>query len=144
MINLIIDAISIAIDKEFNTTPGTYAIHTESVEQGLTEPCFSIMCINPTNELFRGERYFRTNQFAIQYFPSTSEVRSECNDVQEKLFDCLEYITVDSNLTRGTKMKGELVDGVLNFFVNYDMYVYKVVATEESMGTLAINSDAKG
>lgn len=41
-------------------------------------------------------------------------------------FSCLEYITVTGDLVRGTKMKYEVVDGVLNFFVNYDLFVYKV------------------
>ena len=30
----------------------------------------------------------------------------------------------------GTKMKYELIDGILHFFVNYDMFVYKL---EESI-----------
>lgn len=66
MINKIIDAISISINLEFSDG---YEIYTESIEQDLKEPCFSIFCLNPTNELFLNKRYFRTNQFGIQYFP---------------------------------------------------------------------------
>ena len=66
MINSIIDEISIAINAEFGDD---YKIHTESIEQGLVEPCFSIVCINPTNKLFLGNtsesRHYRTNQFCI-------------------------------------------------------------------------------
>mgnify|MGYP000801805600 FL=1 len=40
---------------------------------------------------------------------------------------CLEWITVTGDLVRGSKMKSEIVDGVLNFFVNYDMFVYRKV-----------------
>jgi hypothetical protein len=144
MINSIIDAISMSVDAEFNTTPGTYQIYTESIEQGLEEPCFSIMCLNPTSELYLGKKYFRTNQFNIQYFPSTDEPRNECNDVLEKLYDCLETITVMGDLTRGSKMNGEIVDGVLNFFVNYDMFVYKVVAATDGMESMTVKSDVKG
>lgn len=145
MINKIIDAISISINSEFGDN---YEIYTESIEQGLKEPCFSIFCLNPTNELFRNKRYFRTNQFCIQYFPSTDEPKAECNAVLERLYDCLELITIKvdeltGDLTRGSRMKGEVVDGVLNFFVNYDMFVYKV-EDKTPMEEMKINADAKG
>ena len=54
-----------------------YEIYTESVEQGLNEPCFSILCLNPTNEQFLGRRYFRKNQFCIHYFPKGEEKNKE-------------------------------------------------------------------
>lgn len=149
MINKIIDAICIAVDKEFNTTPGSYEIYTESIEQGLQEPCFSVFCLNPTNELFRNNKYFRNNKFCIQYFPSTDEPKAECNSVLERLYDCLELITVVENettnsKTRGSRMNGEIVDGVLNFFVNYNMFVYKVEVPADNMEVLGIETDAKG
>lgn len=145
MINKIIDAVSISVNSEFGDS---YEIYTERLEQGLKEPCFSVFCLNPTNELFLNKRYFRTNQFCIQYFPSTNEANSECNAVLERLYGCLELITimvdtVTGDLTLGTKMKGEVVDGVLNFFVNYDMFVYKV-EVKDLMEDLEISADAKG
>lgn len=141
MINKIIDGISVAINSKFGDP---YEIYTESVEQGLKEPCFSILCLNPTIERFLGERFFRTNQFCIHYFPKTSEKRSECFSVMEKLYETLETITVDGALIRGTKMKAEVVDGVLSFFVNYDMYVYKVTEVESGMESFVHNTDLKG
>lgn len=140
MMNKIIDAITVSINSEFGDG---YEIYTESLEQGLQEPCFSVFCLNPTNELFLNKRYFRTNQFCIQYFPSSEEKNAECNTVLERLYDSLELIEVDGDLTRGTRMKSELVDGVLNFFVNYDMFVYKV-EEQTSMEDLEISTDAKG
>ncbi len=141
MINAITDGISIAINTEFDDT---YEIYTESIKQGLNEPCFSILCLNPTLEQFLGKRYFRTNQFCIHYFPSSGEKRSECYTVAERLFGTLEYITVDGDLIRGTDMHCEVVDDVLSFFVNYDMYVYKDVDTEEVMETFGHNTIVKG
>ncbi len=124
MINSIIESISISLNAEFGDD---YTTYTESVEQGLNEPCFFVSCINPTNRVFLGKRYFRENQFCIQYFPADKDrAKEECNAVAERLFPCLEYITVTGDLVRGTKMKYEVVDGVLNFFVNYDLFVYKV------------------
>lgn len=146
MINKIIDAISISLNSEFGDG---YEIYTESIEQGLQEPCFSVFCLNPTNDLFRNNKYFRNNQFCIQYFPSTAEPKAECNAVLERLYGCLELITVVENettnsLTRGSRMKGEVIDGVLNFFVNYNMFVYKVEVPADNMENLDVNSDVKG
>lgn len=123
MINSITQSISISLNAEFGDE---YTIYTESVEQGLNEPCFFVFCINPTNRLFLGKRYFRKNQFCIQYFPADKDrAKEECNAVAERLYSCLEYITVSGDLVRGTKINCEVADGVLNFFVNYDFFVYK-------------------
>ena len=52
-------------------------------------------------------------------------MNAECHAAAERLEFCLEWITVTGDLVHGTKMKYEIVDGVLNFFVNYDMFVYR-------------------
>lgn len=125
MINSIIEAISISINEEFGDG---YETHMEEIKQGLKEPCFFITCLNPTTELFLGKRYFRTNQFCIQYFPETNEKQRECNGVAERMWQCLEYITIygEDKPIMGTKMKYEVVNGVLNFFVNYDCFIRKI------------------
>ena len=141
MINKIIDGISIAINAEFDDN---YEIYTENIEQGLKEPCFSVLCLNPTIEKFLGKRYFRTNQFCIHYFPKSSEKSFECNEVIEKLHNCLELIEVDGDLIRGTSIHAEIVDGVLSFFVNYDLFTYKHTETATSMEGLEHKTDVKG
>lgn len=141
MINKIIDGISIAINSEFGED---YEIYTESVEQGLVEPAFSILCLNPTINQVLGKRYFRTHQFCIHYFPSSNEKKSECHAVTERLMDALEFITVDGDLCRGTDIHSELVDDVLSFFVNYNLYVYKEEPTAPAMETVTYNTNAKG
>lgn len=141
MINKIIDGISVAIGLEFGDS---YEIYTESVEQGLIEPCFSILCLNPKIDQKLGKRYFRTNQFCIHYFPSSDEKRSECQTVIERLIGALEIITVNGDLCRGTSMHFEIEDGVLSFFVNYDMYVYKEESAELAMETVSHGMTLKG
>lgn len=124
MINSIIESISISLNAEFGDEFTTY---TESMEQGLNKPCFFLFCVNSTNRVFLGKRYLRENQFCLQYLPADEDrAKEKCNAVAERLFSCLEYITVTGDLVRGTKMKYEIVDGALNFFVNYDLFVYKV------------------
>lgn len=140
MINKIIDGISSAIYAAFGDG---YEIYTESVEQGLTEPCFSIRCINPTIELFLGKRYFRGNQFCIHFFPASDDKNAECYATAEKLFEALELITVDDDLCRGTEVNYEISDDVLHFFVNYDMFVHRVTGDEALMEDLEMISDVR-
>lgn len=140
MINKIIDGISVAINTEFGDD---YEIYTESIEQGLKEPCFSILCLKPTFEQFLGRRYLRTNQFCIHYFPKSNERQAECNAVIERLYECLENITVDGDLIRGTELHSEISDGVLSFFVNYDLFIYKIEETVY-MERLNLDTEAKG
>ena len=141
MINRIIDGISVAINSEFGDP---YEIYTESIEQGLDEPCFSVLCLNPTINQVLGNRYFRTNQFCIHYFPSSSEPISECHSVIDRLMGALEIINIDGDQCRGTEMHSEVTDDVLSFFVNYDMYVYKETNVAPTMETVDHNTNMKG
>ncbi len=140
MINHIIAGISIALDEEFGDA---YEIHMEEIKQDLKEPCFFISCLNPTMERFMGKRYFRRNQFCIQYFPSTDSMQAECHDVAERMLWKLEQILVSEEPIRGTKMKYEVVDEVLNFFVNYDMFIYRAEEID-LMDTIESNTSVKG
>ncbi len=141
MINKITDGISVAINSEFGDD---YDIHTESIKQGLEEPCFLILCINPSSKQFLGKRYFRTNKFCIHYFSGTGEPISECQAVAERLMNCLELITVDGDLIRGTSFHSEIDDGVLSFFVNYDLFIYKHGEASESMEAVEHRTNVKG
>lgn len=128
MINSIVDGICLALNEAFGDD---YEIYTETKKQGLKEPCFSVLCVNPTQKQFLGKRYHKTNKFCIHYFPASAESNAEINTVRENLFSALEYITVDGDLIRGTDMTGETDDlGVLNFFVDYNFFIRKVKNSE--------------
>lgn len=101
-----------------------------------------MQCINPTNNLFRGNRYRRTNQMCIQYFPSTDDEQTECNAVSERMFDCLEWIDVDG-LQMGLNMHSEMVDDVLNFFVDYNFFTKKV-KDEQAMEHMKHQTGVRG
>jgi len=105
MINAIIEAISISLNAEFG---GRYKIYLEVKRQGLQEPCFFIQCLNPTNQLFLNKRYFRTNQFCIQYFSEREErKKEECYAVAERLFQCLEWLEVKEDLMMENRVRVE-------------------------------------
>lgn len=141
MITEIIEAISVALNSEFGDD---YEIHMEEIRQGLTGPCFFITCLNPSLKPLAGNRYQCTNQFCINYFPESEEKQQECNAVGEGMVWCLEYITKDgdSKPIRGTKMNYEVIDGVLNFFVNYDCIVTKT-ESQTAMEILETNTAVK-
>lgn len=142
MINTIIESISVALNAEFGDK---YKIHREVKRQGLKEPCFFIQCLNPTEKLFLQKRYFRQNQFCIQYFPEDKfHGNQECYAVAERLFSCLEHLDVDGDLVMGTKRKYEVVDGILHFFVNYDLFVYKVAEYVPIMEDVSSETHVKG
>lgn len=135
MIKKIIDGILAALSEEFGDE---YTLYTESVMQGMKEPCFFVFCISPNTRVFRGRRYYHENQFAIQYLTAADEPRIECTNVAERLFACLELITVDGDLMRGTDMNAEISDEVLTFTVNYNFFSHRTtdeLKMEEFEGT---------
>lgn len=141
MINSIIDAISTTLN---NTFGDDYEIYTEDIKQGLQEPCFSILCINPKENQVLDKRYLSQNQFCIHYFPSTDHKRSECYSMIHQLSNCLEVIDVDGDLCRGINASAEIVNDVLSYFINYDMYIYKNKGSEPAMETVDYNTGVKG
>lgn len=114
-INNIIDGISKKLFETFGLD-----VYTENVDQGLNEPCFSIVLIKPKVKQVVDKRYFRSHSFCIYYFPKESI--KEAYDIEERLFVDLEYIDVDGDLVRGKAMHGEYTDGILAFFVTYEVF----------------------
>lgn len=141
MINAIISAISSTLNSTFGDR---YKVHMEDIKQGLKEPCFFITCLAPKKDQLVGQRWLRKNQFCIQYFPETRRKIRECNEVAEKLLDCLEYITIpgEDRPIRGTKMSYEVADDMLHFFINYDLTTKKIPETI-NMGDLSQNVKMK-
>ena len=124
MTNKIIDGIIRKLTEAFGDD---YEIYPEELKQGLQKPCFFIKLLNPTNTKERGERYYRENSFCIHFFPqSTNEPKSECYEILDELYLALEYIEVEENLVRGVSVSSEMHDGILLFFINYNVFVSKV------------------
>lgn len=126
MINEIVNGISNALYSEFGQK---YRIYKEFIEQGLKEPCFSILCISPSIKKGLGNRYEKNNNFCIHYFAESKNFRTECMEVFERMVNCLEYITVSGDLVRGLNIRAEEIteDGIMHVFVDYNIPVIKVV-----------------
>jgi len=133
MINEIISGIAKAIYREFGSD---YHIYKEDVEQGIKEPCFMVFSADNNQEQFLNDRYFKTNLFTVIYYPSDkSNKLAEINDVNERLLECLEYISIESSnyQLRGKNMNGKEIDDVLHFTINYDLFVIKKKEKEDIM-----------
>lgn len=137
-INDVVTAISIKLNETFGDA---YEIHTESIEQGFQEPAFFILLLQPEFDQVVGNRYHETLPFDIHYFgPDYMDAYSKAS----KLMKEMEYIQLlNGDLLRGTKMKGEVIDGVLHFFVNYNFNVYKVTDPLDSMDGISISGTIK-
>lgn len=123
MIDIITGAVGRAIFSEFGSG---YAVYEEEVKQGVLTPCFFIRCDKSSERQFFGSRYFRENRFCVTFFPADDNGKNrECEEAAHRLTACLEWVDLDGGVIMGRKMSYVVKDGVLYFFVNYDMFVYK-------------------
>lgn len=102
-----------------------YSVNTDDIEQGLSPPCFLIKTL--VNERVRGlgDRYKQQQSFDVVYFPKGENSTLECAAMLSRLYDALEHIVIDGNMVWGTDLRGEIQDGVLHFFVDYNMFLMK-------------------
>lgn len=146
MLNDIMDAVTRRLDELFGDG---YTIYTDGVEQGLEEPCFFVQFLEPSEKPMIGSRYYRQTDMCIQYMPEdTQQTSRELNRVSDILMNGMEYITLtDGNLLRGTGMKVRMEvrmeDGVLTFFVSYNMFVMKPKPQEEPMEGLEASTQLR-
>ena len=99
MIEKIINGIVNRIRQKYDESK--YEIYTESVEQGLKEPCFSILCLSPHVEHIIGIKYKRTLPFIIRYWSDSEETYADELSVSENLEYLLKDITVDGFVMHG-------------------------------------------
>jgi len=132
-VNIVRDSVISALKQHFPST----RIYGEEIKQGFEEPCFFVKLFPVSQGQVVGRRYKRMHSFDIHYFGESNE---EMHDIADQLYDRMEYIPVNEDLLRGTKMNHEIVDDVLHFFVNYDFHVYKEIPVEELMENLTVKT----
>ena len=94
----------------------------------------------------RFERQLTDNGYLVMkfFFQISRKEQKKRIEVAERMTWCLEYITVDGDPMRGTQMHAEVVDGNLNFFVNYDCFLYRKKVPGEAMETVGVDPRVKG
>lgn len=123
MINDVKDGIIAALTATFPNVP----VFDEPVSQGIEEPSFSVRCIKPERNLFRGKRYYENDLYEVVYFPPVEDRYRNSNETVELLFDCLEVLTLsDTTKIRGKDMKSNTTeDFTVVFTVRYSDFMYK-------------------
>lgn len=141
MYNEIMDAVTRQLSVLFPPEAG-YTIYTDAVEQGLSEPCFFVQFLEPSEKPMIGWRFYRSNAMAVQYFPGETEKPTrELNRVFEILMDQMYMIELKSGRKiNGTARSGRIDDGILLFFVQFNVFdIRETDNLEESMEGIAIN-----
>ena len=139
MIDLIMDGISTKLHDVFGDGCEIYG--DTDVVQGLKEPCFFIAVLNPSQTPRLGKRCQRRHPFNVQYFPATAGDNTELQAVASECFDALEYIILpNGEMLRGSQMSYEIVDGVLHFRVNYDVFLNKPTK-QDNMETISVDAN---
>lgn len=135
MLNDIMDAVTRRLNELFGDG---YEIYTDAVEQGLKEPCFFVQFLEPSEKPMIGRRYYRETAMCIQHLPGdTVQPSRELNRVADILMDGMEYVTLaNGDLLRGTGRSHRTEDGVLSFFVSYNMFVLKQPTGEDPMESI--------
>lgn len=119
--NEIVKGVSMKLNAIFGDR---YEIYQGDVAQGLSEPCFLIIVLSPSQTPFLGARRRLAIPLDVQYFPTQEGSNSEMMDVAEQLFGALEFIELlDGSLVRALQANYEIQDGVLHFFVTYSVFL---------------------
>ena len=129
MINEIIKGVSMKLNATFGAG---YKIYQNDVEQGFKD-------ISPLQK----NRFMNRNPLDVHYFPISGRNNAELFTMAGDLMECLEFITLpNGDVLHGTSMSYEVQDGVLHFFVNYNLTLRR--ETEETaMETLETTVEPK-
>lgn len=124
VISSITNGISIKINEIFGDD---YNIYDDNVKQGMEKPCFFINCLDGEERSQGGieiKSYLDILHFDITGFALNDDNKSLYN-MADELYN-LEYITLEDNtLLRADKMKANIDDGVLHFFIDYQVFINK-------------------
>lgn len=126
MINKIAAGISQALNREFGDG---YSVYQNNVSQGLVEPCFFIAVLESSKEQYLQNRFLQRSSFDVHYFPKDETDNREMQDTAERMLACLEWILPEQPI-RGTDIRWQVKDGVLHFFVNYNIVRNRMTSKE--------------
>lgn len=118
-------------------------IYTESVEQGLSPPCFAVASLELSDVQKLGTRHFRRYPYVVHYFPRTDQPKAECYDVLDKLYDAMQYINADFGLLRGGNMHGVYDSGMLHFYVTYSLFTRQEKESADPMEELHLEEQVE-
>lgn len=142
VINEVVIGMATKINKIYNKK---YPIHTDSEEQGLDKPCFFIKYLNgdENREIGLQDRFYKDKlNFVIIGYTQDGDTEI-LNDMIDNLYE-LEYIELtDKTLLRAHKLHPKIEDGVLHFFIDYEIFIKKDDATTIKMDNYDLTGEVK-
>ena len=128
MTEKILDGICKAVSERFGIP-----VYTKRVVQGLDEPCFVVRLESSVTELFFGKRYLMKNRFKITYLDQSKAEHENSINIANGLCLALEVIDCgDVGKVRGSGFKCSVGEDMAEFWVNYDIFVYKADEEEDT------------
>lgn len=144
MISEIMTGISKRIFDFFGSKYAIYA--DEKVTQCFDAPCFFITLKQCSKHNMIGGRFLLRCTFDIKFFPQNPHSHDEMFNIATGLFCALEFIQTESDgKLHGTSMQYESKEGILHFYVNYNLFGYQNSESDVMQTkTVAVNSALKG
>ena len=139
MIKDIINGISVAIKEEFGES---YNVYTESKIEGMIQPYFYLTSMSAKRKPKVSSRTLFENTMGIQYITSHISPNSELYEVYERLTKCLEYITVNDELTRSLNNKVDFFERMFRYSIDFNIDIISCV-DKSKMETMELGCHGK-
>lgn len=117
-----------------------YKVYGEEIKQGFQAPCFFLAVINTNSkQKMIGKRYLRTISLDVHFFSEKNEEQNEqMYEMGDLLYPLLEVLQLEEQILQGSEMNFEIIDGVLHFFVDYKVFVYRQTEPDVYMEKLNV------
>lgn len=139
MLKELIIAINTALEKANSKAE----IYVDEIPQGFKEPCFCVQVLNPDEKQLLGERYLRTYNFCIQYFPEKKGLWENV-EMAELLHRALNQIDLgNEDYVRGVNRRYEIVEKNLYYFVTYRLHIRDVDIDDNYMEEMLYRGGVK-
>lgn len=139
MLKELIIAINTALEKANSKAE----IYVDEIPQGFKEPCFCVQILNPDEKQLLGERYLRTYNFCIQYFPEKKGLWENV-EMAELLHRALNQIDLgNEDYVRGVNRRYEIVEKNLYYFVTYRLHIRDVDIDDNYMEEMLYRGGVK-
>lgn len=129
------DLIKSALARRLGALFPGITVYKEKVEQGLKYPSFFILQLAVNKEDDLRPFQWLNFQMNIRYRPTRdyNSKRSELDQLGLDMMDGLETVEVDGKPLRGRDVNYQIIDGVLQFFINFRMRVKREQEDGEKM-----------
>lgn len=113
-------------------------VRDEVTEQGFDKPCFFVKDLSSTHTKEVGDYQRSVYFFDIHYFTDAEWANEACEKMNQELIKLFWFF--EPLRKRPTSMAGEIRDGVLHFFVDFQIRYQVSLAESEKMEVLEVRS----